>query len=245
MMQRHYILFITSLIALQFLNGNVNGFAIPNSNYAPLTKLSMAAASAADPNSSQKATLDENTTWRLRFALNGVPTTNGRTVGELFNVDVQFILEEGFEPPQGIVKQIPKETPKKDDDETNEEQQESNVRYLKVTSGRWKLSEDPNDRKDGLWVWGLFKEPLYPFLLLQLETEEYKLPGKEENAIVPLTLYAQINHKRDKSTGEVELDAATLNLREIETINADPFGASKVRIGMHCVLPVMYGLRLS
>lgn len=234
MMQRNNPLLIISLIALQFLSGNVNGFNIPTpktfTTTTPLTKLSMAADS--DSSSSQKATLDENTTWRLRFALNGVPTTNGRTVGELFNVDVQFIVEEGFEPPQGIVKQIPKETPKNNDDDQEQEkqQQESNVRYLKVTSGRWKLSEDPNDRKDGLWVWGLFKEPLYPFLLLQLETEEYKLPGKEDNAIVPLTLYAQINHKRDKSTGEVELDAATLNLREIETINADPFGASKVRV---------------
>jgi hypothetical protein len=24
-------------------------------------------------------------------------------------------------------------------------------------SNRWTLSEDPNDRKDGLWIWGLFK----------------------------------------------------------------------------------------
>ena len=167
--------------------------------------------------STGKATLDENTTWRLRFSLNGVPTTSGRKVGELFVVDVQFILEEGYEPPQGDIKQIIKES---NDNE--------NVRYLKVTNGRWKLSEDPDDRKDGLWVWGLFKEPLYPFMLLQLETEEYALPGEEENAIKPLTLYAQINHKRDKETGEVELEAATLNLREIESIKADPFGAAKV-----------------
>jgi len=164
-----------------------------------------------------KATLDESTTWRLRFALNGVPTTNGRKVGELFVVDVQFVLEDGFEPPQGVIKQIMSKSNDND-----------NVRYLKVKSGRWKLSEDPNDRKDGLWVWGLFKEPLYPFMLLQLETEEYALPGAEDNAIKPLTLYAQINHKRDKSTGEVELDAATLNLREVETINADPLGVAKV-----------------
>jgi hypothetical protein len=43
-----------------------------------------------------KATLTEETTWRLRFSLNGVPTKNGRKVGELFNVDVQFIEEEGY-----------------------------------------------------------------------------------------------------------------------------------------------------
>ena len=168
--------------------------------------------------SGEMATLDERTTWRLRFSLNGVPTTKGRKVGEMFVVDVQFIEEEGFEPPQGLVKQI-----------LAESKENENVRYLKVKSGRWKLSEDPNDRKDGLWVWGLFKEPLYPFMLLQLETEEYKLPGTDENSITPLNLYAQINHKRNKDTGEVELDAATLNLRQVETINADPFGVAKVR----------------
>jgi hypothetical protein len=92
------------------------------------------------------------------------------------------------------------------------------IKYLKVKKGRWQLSEDPEDRKDGLWIWGLFKEPLYPFMLLQIETEEYSLPGDEEDAIEPLKLYAQINHKRDKDTGEIELDAATLNIREIETI---------------------------
>jgi hypothetical protein len=43
-----------------------------------------------------KATLTEDSTWRLRFSLNSVPTKNGRKVGELFNVDVQFIEEEGF-----------------------------------------------------------------------------------------------------------------------------------------------------
>ena len=69
-----------------------------------------------------------------------------------------------------------------------------------------------------MWIWGLFKEPQYPFMLLQINTEEYTLPGNEGDAITPLTLYAQINHKRDKDTGEVELDAATLNIREFETI---------------------------
>lgn len=168
-----------------------------------------------------KATLTEKSTWRLRFSLNGVPTKNGKKVGELFNVDVQFSEEEGYEPPQGSVKQI---------FPNNIEDTSPNVQYLKVTSGRWQLSEDPEDRKDGLWIWGLFKEPQYPFMLLQIETEEYALPGDAGDAIQPLKLYAQINHKRDKETGEVELDAATLNIREIEQIKADPFGAAKVDI---------------
>lgn len=133
--------------------------------------------------------------------------------------DIILTQSPSTEPPQGEIKQIVKET-----------NEESNVQYLKVKSGRWQLSEDPEDRKDGLWIWGLFKEPLYPFMLFQIETEEYPLPGEEGDAIQPLTLYAQINHKRDKDTGNVELDAATLNIREVESIKADPFGAAKVDI---------------
>ena len=67
-------------------------------------------------------------------------------------------------------------------------------------------------------------------MLLQIETEEYTLSGPEADAIKPLTLYAQINHKRDRDTGEVQLDAATLNIREVESIKADPFGAARVDI---------------
>lgn len=214
------------------LNGNKDTTIIGNQ---PLkdTQLNMSSASSK---ATTIATLTEDTTWKLRFSLNSVPTKNGRKVGELFVVNVQFIEEEGFEPPQGMVVQI-----------FNEEEQDNtmsdrNIQYLKVKSGRWKLSEDPEDRKDGLWVWGLFQEPLYPFMLLQIETEEYILPTNNNNgsdeleetnkkdAIVPLTLYAQINHIRDKDSGEVTLQAATLNIREIESIKADPFGAARVDI---------------
>lgn len=34
---------------------------------------------------------------------------------------------------------------------------------------RWTLSEAEDERGAGLWVWGLFKDPLYPFLLLQMD----------------------------------------------------------------------------
>lgn len=36
---------------------------------------------------------------------------------------------------------------------------------------RWTLSEEETERSAGLWVWGLFREPLYPFLLLQMENQ--------------------------------------------------------------------------
>lgn len=120
----------------------------------------------------------------------------------------------GYEPPQGILKQI-----QGDDDATP----------LQITKSRWMLSEDPNDRKDGLWVWGLFSEPLYPFLLLNLETERIDLAGEENDSILPLKLFAQINHYRDEEKGVI-LSQAELNIREMETMKADPIGAATVEV---------------
>lgn len=40
---------------------------------------------------------------------------------------------------------------------------------VKGYAGVWTLSEDKEDRKDGLWIWGLFEEPKYPFLYFYLD----------------------------------------------------------------------------
>jgi hypothetical protein len=65
---------------------------------------------------------------------------------------------------------------------------------------------DPDDRKDGLWVWGLFKEPLYPFLLFQLEVRDIPLASagiaEGDKRIIPAgKLYAKVAHRRDKQAG--------------------------------------------
>eukprot|EP00559_Dactyliosolen_fragilissimus_P000440 CAMPEP_0184861228 /NCGR_PEP_ID=MMETSP0580-20130426/5968_1 /TAXON_ID=1118495 /ORGANISM="Dactyliosolen fragilissimus" /LENGTH=229 /DNA_ID=CAMNT_0027358651 /DNA_START=332 /DNA_END=1021 /DNA_ORIENTATION=- len=195
-------------------------------------------------NNNNKASLtDENSTWRLRISVNGVPTKNGRKVGELFNVDVKFRETEGYEPPQGdLVQVIPRD----------EDGNERRCLRIKDGTGTWKLSEDPDERKDGLWVWGLFKEPLYPFLLLQFETEEFSLPGYDGGGddddggdfIMPMALFAKIDHKRDRDTGMVELGSSSLNFREKEFIKADPFGAAmaeyyeEVRVGQLSLRPL-------
>lgn len=176
-----------------------------------------------------KTTLTDETNWKLRIVLNGAPTEKGRKVDELFVVEAQFIEEEGYEPPQGSLRQIFPE--------------DADSRVLKIEDSYWKLSEDPNERKDGLWVWGLFKEPLYPFLLLQMKTEKVPIPGEEEDFVKPLTLFAQINHSRDDEKGVV-LKAAVLNVREMETVNADVFGTTQVevfeeiQVGQISILPV-------
>lgn len=193
-----------------------------------LTPLSMSSSDPSSTSSKAKSTLTKETTWRLRFSMNGIPTTNGRIVNELlFVAEAQFLEEEGYEPPQGSVSQITIGTTKIDTSDDNLSEDKSNA--LQISSGRWQLSEDPEDRKDGLWIWGLFKEPLYPFMLLQLETKAIQLPGEDNDTIAPLNLYAQIFHTRDKEMGVV-LKASVLNIREIESIKADPFGAARVEI---------------
>lgn len=177
--------------------------------------------------SATKTTLTDETDWNLRIVLRGVSTEQGKKVDEIFSVKCQFLEEEGYEPPQGIVQQV-----------TDKDSR------LQITKSRWILSEDPNDRKDGLWVWGLFKEPLYPFLLLQLETAAIPLPfsgtsssedkddsdqERQPDSIKPLQLYAQINHKRDSEKGVI-LEASDLKIRQMETVAADVFGAAKVDI---------------
>ena len=170
----------------------------------------LAAAAAA------KTTLDTDTTWRFRFVLTGIPTEKGKKVDELFVVEAQFTEDEGYEPPQGELKIVTKG--------------DADGRILKISKSRWQLSEDPDDRKDGLWVWGLFQEPLYPFLLLQLETDAVPLAGGEDSdTIKPLKLYAQINHRREKDVGVV-LSGAELKVRVLETLKADPFGAATVDV---------------
>lgn len=128
---------------------------------------------------------------------------------QLFVIQAQFIEDEGYEPPQGNLNQINGD--------------------LQITKSRWILSEDPNDRNWGFWVWGLFSEPLYPFLLLNLETGNLDLPGDDGDSILPLKLFAQINHYRDEEKGVV-LSQAELNVREIETMKADPIGAATVDV---------------
>jgi len=165
---------------------------------------------------SRKPTLTQDTVWNLRLVLRGVSTQKGQKVDEMFVVAGHFVEEPGYEPPQGSFVPIAEKDSR-----------------LKVVNSRWQLSEDPDDRKDGLWVWGLFQEPLYPFLLLRLETDAVPLAGSsassedQADAILPLQLFAQVGHKRDD--GAVILEGTTeLKVRQMETINADPFGAAKV-----------------
>jgi hypothetical protein len=139
---------------------------------------------------------------------------------------VKFLESEGYEPPQGTLEQVQHSQRSGYTMNTDDVEQLSSV--LQISSSYWKLSEDPKERKDGLWVWGLFKEPYYPFLLLQITTEP--IPLQEHDTIPPLQLFCQINHRRDKEQGVILQGTSDLNVRQVETVQADPFGAATANL---------------
>ncbi len=181
-------------------------------------------------------TLTEDTTWRLRLLLDGVTTTKGRKLRgpTLFVLEGHFVEEVGYEPPQGFFRPILRRRSDEIEQSTSsstttattadqEVQDAERVMALELAGSRWKLSEDPNDPRDGLWVWGLFKEPLYPYLLLQMETREFILEENGDTGIgdsLPaLKLYAQVPHVRsEKVEGDVVLSTANLNVRVLEQV---------------------------
>ncbi|EKX39163.1 hypothetical protein GUITHDRAFT_143763 [Guillardia theta CCMP2712] len=108
------------------------------------------------------ATLTKETEWSMAIALDD---------GAELAVTACFQEDEGYEPPQGplIVR---------------------NSSF--VQGGFWKLGEDPAKEgfdKAGLWIWGLFEEPKYPFIFFELQiTKEI---STSQGTIAPQVLYAQ------------------------------------------------------
>lgn len=109
-------------------------------SFAPTTSLPRCrqlVRSSVQLDAATKATLTEETVWKIRFVLKGIETTKGKKVDEIIRIEVHFVEEEGYEPPQGTVQQI-----------------QSSEDRLKITKSYWQLSEDPNDRKGGeLYHW--------------------------------------------------------------------------------------------
>ncbi len=101
--------------------------------------------------SNNKADLSSADLWRLTIRFKSFNNTRIQEA----SARVRFIPTKNYEPPQGRVFI---------EDDFNGLFKADDNGY----SGRWTLSEDKNDRKDGLWVWGLFEEPKYPFLYFNL-----------------------------------------------------------------------------
>lgn len=100
--------------------------------------------------STKRALLDSSTLWRISISL---------TKSGFKSIDciarVRFVEDRNYEPPQGRIFV---------EDDFNGLIKVDEKGY----AGSWTLSEDKDDRKDGLWIWGLFQEPKYPFLYFSL-----------------------------------------------------------------------------
>lgn len=159
------------------------------------------------------ASLDERTLWRLSLKLQKQGFKDVEAV-----VRLRFIEDRGYEPPSGRV--------------FIEDDYNGLVRVdEKGYAGfGWTLSEDKNDRKDGLWVWGLFEEPKYPFLYMTLAVfDDVILASGESEPIfggagVPNSkLNIRFNHARDAARGAV-LSSGQLTAQITELVKADPLG---------------------
>lgn len=108
----------------------------------------------------KKALLDKSTLWRISLTLSKSGFKSIETIAR-----VRFIEDRDYEPPQGRI--------------FIEDDFNGLIRVdEKGYAGTWTLSEDKDDRKDGLWIWGLFQEPKYPFLYFSL--------GKVNHIIIAL-----------------------------------------------------------
>lgn len=111
----------------------------------------------------KRALLDSSTLWRISITL----TKSGSKSIEAI-ARVRFIEDRNYEPPQGRLFV---------EDDFNGLIKVDEKGY----AGSWTLSEDKDDRKDGLWIWGLFQEPKYPFLYFSLG----KLQNKKPHGCLP------------------------------------------------------------
>lgn len=154
------------------------------------------------------ATLTDETEWKLVCKFTG-PMQDG-SFGPSVEVACKVIFseDEGYEPPQGPIKVV-------------------NSNYLGSDMSFWKLDEDPEAEgfdKAGFWIWGLFEEPKYPFILLQMEVTQ---DIQTADGVVPKgTVYGQGKVTRDKETG-VTLTEGVLTLREPVRMKVDLLGLSE------------------
>ena len=157
------------------------------------------------------AKLNSKTLWRMQIAL--IDSKTGERVESVSRI--RFIEEAGFEPPSGKMYV-----------------ESDSAALLRVNDNgfacNWSLGEDKNDKKDGLWIWGLFKEPKYPFLYFNVNIFDNIISLDEEERALPFEgpgsrLYCRLNHAFSSENG-VQLDNAILTYKTNELAKADPLG---------------------
>ena len=152
--------------------------------------------------------MDQRTRWQLSLSLKG-PTLAQDVKAD---ITLRFVERQGYEPPQGYIFIERDSTGLLKVDEKG---------YAEAT---WTLSEDKNDRKWGLWVWGLFEEPLYPYVYFTLGVAEQGDDGQPAPGgwIPRQRLYFRFNHAR--KDGAAILSSGMMSYKTVEMIQADPLG---------------------
>lgn len=164
------------------------------------------------------ATLTGDTLWRLVLNLESPDKkTSVKAIAR-----IRFIEERGYEPPSGVI--------------FVEDDYQGLIRVNEkgYSPLRWTLSEDRDDRKDGLWVLGLFAEPKYPYLYFSLgcfnsivlasgEEQPYALlpeaTGEGQNTGVPGDkLNFRFSHENKGQDGRV-LSGGTVTFKASEMLN--------------------------
>jgi len=189
--------------------------------------------SMSTPSTLPVATLDGNTLWRLAIRLEKPGSKSIEAV-----VRLRFVEDRGYEPPQGriFVEDDFYGMIKVDD---------------KGYASRWMLSEDKNDRKDGLWIWGLFEEPKYPYLYFSLFVFKSIIlaSGLEEpifggDGVPGDRLNFRFSHFRNDPAKGAELTAGEMTYDIAETVQADPFGlGGTVNVGEPVPAGQVLGMR--
>ena len=186
-------------------------------------------------------TIDSKSLWRLRLELFSGKDANASAPDRTVTVRARFVVDEGYEPPQGSIEI--------EDDEELAFVQAGFHRWtmaevrrhtalkncpthvsIKLTDSTSPLrSQDPNERKAGLWIWGLFEEPLYPYMLLSFDCNRIEVA--EGGYHIPKgKLFAEVKHARGSKSGHV-LSDGKLSFKVTKTYKADLVGLSQATIG--------------
>ena len=193
---------------------NAMSFAVPRRR--------LGASSRATATTAALPSLTSESTWRLQFDFFSGRDPNATEPDRTVSAKVKFALDEGYEPPQGVVEIL-------EDDENVFADVRRDAATGVQMNNRWTLEEDPNERKAGLWIWGLFSEPLYPYLLFSMDVNRVEVaPGGYH---VPAgKVFAEMRHARGSKQGCV-LSDGTLSFKVTKTYQADLVGLSEVAVG--------------
>ena len=223
----------TVLLALLCVLACSHAFVVPlSAKSRSVSSSSLAAASSSSTSTStKKATLDSSMPWDLSVVIKKEGFADIQT-----DLRLRFVAEPGYEPPQGriFVERDPLAIIDTDD-----------KGFALAPAPAWTLSEDKDDRQWGLWIWGLFAEPLFPYLYMTLPVLDECLAevvgedGEKRKKMQPIfggtgipgrRLDFRFNHVRED--GATVLSEGKVTFKEVEMQKVDPLGiGGEVNVG--------------